>query len=71
MGQCFIFLQISHHPPFNQHLSAFLLLHAQGDNNYGDGIALNGVPLAKADPLSFLSSINNPAPLDWCAPNGS
>jgi hypothetical protein len=38
---------------------------AAGDNNYGDGIALNGVPLTKADPLVMLSNANNPAPLDW------
>jgi hypothetical protein len=38
---------------------------AAGDNNFGDGVALNGVPLTKADPLAFLSAANNPAPLDW------
>jgi len=27
-----------------------------GDNNVGDAIAINGVPLAKADPLTALSS---------------
>jgi hypothetical protein len=28
---------------------------ANGDNNFGDGIALNGVPLTRADPLTFLA----------------
>lgn len=37
-----------------------------GDNNYGDGVAINGVPLAKPDSLDQLAAGNNPAPLD-CA----
>jgi hypothetical protein len=40
-------------------------LHLQGDNNIGDAIALNGIPLARADPLALLAAQNNPAPIDW------
>jgi hypothetical protein len=40
---------------------------ATDDNNFGDGVALNGVPLAKSDPFDKLTSQNNIAPLD---PNG-
>ena len=47
--------------------SSALLLGAHDDNNFGDGLALNGVPLAKADPYSELTDQNNIAPLD---PNG-
>lgn len=35
-----------------------------GDNNHGQGIALNGVILAPADPYAFLTGANNIAPLD-------
>ena len=37
---------------------------ATGDNNHGQGIALNGVLLAPADPYSFLNGANQIAPLD-------
>jgi YHYH protein len=47
--------------------SSAVLLGAHDDNNFGDGLALNGVPLAKADPYSELMDQNNIAPLD---PNG-
>jgi hypothetical protein len=39
-------------------------LSAMGDNNHGQGLALNGVVLAPADPFTFLTSANNIAPLD-------
>ena len=39
-------------------------LSPTGDNNHGQGIALNGVVLAPADPYAFLTSANNIAPLD-------
>jgi hypothetical protein len=39
-------------------------LSAMGDNNHGQGLALNGVVLAPADPYTFLTSANNIAPLD-------
>jgi hypothetical protein len=38
---------------------------AQGDNNVGDAVAINGIPLARADPLALLAAQNNPAPIDW------
>lgn len=40
---------------------------ATDDNNFGDGLALNGVPLTKSDPFDKLTGQNNIAPLD---PNG-
>ena len=39
-------------------------LSPTGDNNHGQGLALNGVPLAPADPYAFLTGANNIAPLD-------
>lgn len=61
-------------PPLEQNITYHIPLapapaaataRACGDNNHGDGIALNSVPLAPADPLAMLSGANNPAPLDW------
>ena len=39
-------------------------LAATGDNNHGQGVALNGILLAPADPYSFLNGGNQIAPLD-------
>jgi len=39
-------------------------MKCDSDNNYGDGLALNGVALAKNDPFEELSGQNNIAPLD-------
>lgn len=51
--------------PLIPKLTTATALVTGGDNNYGDAVAINGIPLTKADPIALLASQNNPAPLDW------